>query len=169
MYLKSAFGSVPQEHITRNGRERRRWLPRRKIILDRYFAVQGCLLRIPKSSNCHGFLHISAKAPEVVYCGYPKLCTCMAKFALLGIRIHNNFSVQIKFVRGAWRLRAGFAWRAVLKCGRISGGRASGGVPVQCDNSGGSRDSWSGEKAWRPAASAQGDREGAIHSRLWTE
>ena len=99
----------------------------------------------------------------------PTVVHTYGEIRILGIRIHNNFSVQIKFVRGAWRLRAGFAWRAVLKCGGISGGRASGDGPVQCDNSRGSRDSWSGEKAWRPAASAQGDREGAIHSRLWTE
>ena len=133
MYLKSAFGTVPREHKTSNGRERPRWLPRRKKFLDRYFAIQGCLLCIPKSSNCHGFLRIAAEVSAVVYCGYPKLCTCMAKFALLGIRIHINFSVQIKFVRGAWRPRAGFAWRAVRKFGGISVGRASGDVPAAGD------------------------------------
>ena len=58
---------------------------------------------------------------------------------------------------------------AVLKARRVSGWRSSGGAPAPCDNSQGSRDSQSGEKAWRPADSAQGYREGTIHSRLWTE
>ena len=59
--------------------------------------------------------------------------------------------------------------RAVLKAGRVSGGRSSAGVPVPCDNSRGSGDSQSGEKMWWPADSALGDREGTIHSRFWTE
>ena len=59
--------------------------------------------------------------------------------------------------------------RAVLNAGWVSGGRFSAAEPVQCDNSRGSRDGQSGEQAWRPADSEQGYREGAIHSRLWTE
>ena len=59
--------------------------------------------------------------------------------------------------------------RAVLTARGVSGGRSSAGVPVPCDNSRGSGDSQSGEKMWWPAAFALGDREGTIHSQLWTE
>ena len=59
-----------------------------------------------------------------------------------------NFSVQIKFVREAWRPRAASAWRAVPIARGVSGGRSSGGVPVRCDSiQGFSREPVKGEGA----------------------
>ena len=130
---------------------------------------------------------------RAVYCVYPNLQIAMG-FCIFPLRRRRSFIVDTQSCAHVWR--NSHSWvsvyrfifpsksnlfaepgglellspgRAVLKAGAVSGGRSSGGVPVQCDNSWGSRDSQSGEKAWRPADSAQGDRGGAIHSRLWTE
>ena len=69
-------------------------------------------------------------SPEVVYRGYSISRDIRKK----SIPIPFNFSVQIKFVRGAWRPRAASAWRAVLIARGVSGGRSSGGVLVRCDS-----------------------------------